>query len=114
MDLSKAKKVTKTVKGNVDGEPFTVTYKPNVLTTAEWYRLQANQNSTNPDDDFNTQYLLIVGDSWDLTYDGKKPVPLNKEGLVDVGMMIMNAILKEIVRDMLPNETTATTSGSFS
>lgn len=114
MDLSKAKKATRTVKGQVDGEPFTVVYKPNVLTTAEWYRLQANASSKNPDDDFNTQYLLIVGESWDLTYDGKKPVPLTKEGLVDVGMMIMNEILKAILKDLLPNETTATTSGSFS
>lgn len=114
MDLSKAKKATRTVQGEVSGEPFTVTYKPNVLTMAEWYRLQAQQESKSPDDSFVSQYLLLVGDSWDLTYDGKKAIPLTKEGLAEVPMSVLGALLKAITEDLLPNEEKATNSGSFS
>lgn len=114
MDLSKAKKATRTVKGEVSGEPFTVTYKPNVLTMGEWYRLQRGQENESPDDSFIVQYLLMVADIWDLTYDGKKPIPITKEGLADVPMSILSALLTAITEDILPNQTTATSSGSFS
>lgn len=101
MDVGKYKAVTKPLTFEFEGEVINLTYRPNVYTLGLQRRLVESQSEG--DIDTLTSQMVEFIASWDLTEDDE-PLPLTKEGIEKVPLMVLKALDEAIADALLPSE----------
>lgn len=103
------RRLTLTFEGT-DGT-LNVTYRPNLLSRAEFRRLRdLSESGDDPDDDNGIAPLLaraIIG--WDFLQDDGQPYPIDVDSLALLGYPIQQEMVKEMLGS--PNAKSGTRSG---
>jgi hypothetical protein len=101
VDVGKYKAVTKPLTFEFEGEVIHLTYRPNVYTLGLQRRLVDSQE-TGDIDTLTTQMVEFIA-SWDLLEDDK-PLPLTKEGIEKVPLLVLKALDEAIAEALIPSE----------
>lgn len=109
MKLSEAKSDLKPLPIVFDsGAVLNITYRSPEYTPYEMAKIV---DKTNPDPVRIIGMILKVVESWDLTDDAEKPIPLTTDGVGEnVGIGILRKIMEAIGKDQMPGEAEGTSA----
>ncbi|GIV81729.1 MAG: hypothetical protein KatS3mg051_1083 [Anaerolineae bacterium] len=103
ISIADLKKKTRTVRVEYLGETVTVDYRPGALTPEAQVRMGQVQD-TAESARVMAEYLADTLVSWDvLDEDGKAPVAITTEFLMQCPSSFLGAIVQAILEDMAPN-----------
>lgn len=103
----------RTLDIDFSGETLRVTYRPAAINAAQEAReLEDKADGKHVLSVIRTITETVV--SWDLMGDDGQPLPLTEDALMPLGIDILSTITTALVRDALPNRTTAPSSNGTS
>ena len=107
MKLSEAKSDLKPLAVAFDsGAVLNVTYRTPEYTPYEMAKIV---DTKNPDPTRIIGMILKVVESWDLTDEAEKPIPLTPDGIGEnVGVGVLRKIMEAVGKDQQPGEADAT------